>query len=326
MAQQLMVSGLPEEGQSVSVCEAFLRDGIQGWPSFVATDDKKRLLSAISAAGVTEVDATSFVSKRLVPQFADGEELLASVEGQLRVRVLAVNSDGARRAVDARAGGCRIDRCGIPFSVSEAHNLANIRRSHAEHREELLRMFDVLRAGGIEPLLGVVTAFGCPLRGRVHPDEALAIADWGVEQGIDAIMFGDTTGMANPVAAANMFARAHEAWPTVELVAHFHDNRGNGIANSLAAIAAGARTVDACLGGVGGEPTAVEQNVIGDQGNVTTEDLLAVLEEMGVLTGIDLARLVAAGKGAESILGRPLGSKVQRSGLASAVGQAKEVS
>lgn len=324
MAQHLTVAGLPEAGRKVSVCEAFLRDGIQGWPDFVATAGKTRLLAEIAAAGVPEIDATSFVSRRLVPQFADGEDVLSAVAGDLRVRVLAVNADGARRAVEARAAGRRIDRCGIPFSVSEAHNIANIRRTHAEHRQELLRMFDILRAGGIAPLLGVVTAFGCPIRGRVHPDEAMGIAEWGVGQGIGIIMFGDTTGMANPAAAAAMFGRARAAWPAVELVAHFHDNRGSGIANSLAAVAAGATTVDACLGGVGGEPKAVEQNVVGDQGNVATEDLVAVLDEMGVATGIDVARLVAAGALAEEILGRRLGSKVQRSGLAAAVGRKKE--
>lgn len=324
MAQRVTISGLSMAGQKVSVCEAFLRDGIQGWPDFVATADKQRLLAAIAAAGVPEVDATSFVSRRLVPQFADGEDLLSAVEGKLRIRVLAVNADGARRAVEAHAAGQHIDRCGIPFSVSEAHNIANIRRTHDEHREELLRMFDILRAGNIEPLLGVVTAFGCPIRGRVQPEEALTIAEWGLAQGISAIMFGDTTGMANPAAAASIFGRAREAWPEIELIAHFHDNRGNGIANSLAAIAAGATTVDACLGGVGGEPKAVEQNVIGDQGNTTSEDLVAVLDEMGVETGIDVTRLVAAGAMAEKILGRRLGSKVQRSGLVAAVGQQNE--
>lgn len=309
----------PASGR-VAVCEAFLRDGIQAWPHFVPTADKRRVVEAIVAAGVGEIDATSFVSRKLVPQFADGEEIIAFADSKVRVRVLAVNADGARRAVEAHQEvGC-IARCGIPFSVSEAHNLANLRRSHAEHRQELVCMFDILRAAGIEPLLGVVTAFGCPIRGRVHPDEAMAIAQWGVDNGITSLMFGDTTGMANPAAVADMFAKARAAWPDVDLIAHFHDNRGAGIANSLAAIANGATTVDCCLGGVGGEPKGIEQGVIGDQGNTTSEDLVALLGEMGVSTGVDPARLIEAGALAETMLGRKLASRVQRSGLAAAVG------
>ncbi|SEF15486.1 hydroxymethylglutaryl-CoA lyase [Rhizobiales bacterium GAS191] len=311
---------IPTSGSRVAICEAWLRDGIQGWPNFIATPDKLEMLKAVVAAGIGEVDVTSFVSRRLVPQFADCEDVLAAGSGRARTRVLTVNADGARRVAEAHRNAGRIDRCGMPFSVSEPHNVANLRRTHAEHREVLARIFDILLDAGIQPLLGVVTAFGCPIRGSVASEESLAIAEWGVKRGITAIMFGDTTGMANPRSVAAVFGAAHRNWPEIELIAHFHDNRGCGIANSLAAIASGAATVDACLGGIGGEPKGVEQGVVGDQGNTTTEDLVAVLSEMGIETNVDLHRLVEAGRLAEEITGRRLLSRVQRSGLAADVG------
>lgn len=309
-------------GPRVSVCEVWLRDGIQGWPAFIETSDKIRVLHAIAAAGIGEVDVTSFVSHRLVPQFADAEQLLAAADGLTRTRVLTVNVEGARRIVDLHRRTGAIARCGMPFSVSEAHNIANLRRTHSEHREQLARIFDMLAEAGIEPLLGVVTAFGCPISGAVDPEDALAIARWGYGRGVTAIMFGDTTGMANPRGVAQLFSGARAIGPEIELIAHFHDNRGCGIANSLAAIASGARTVDSCLGGIGGEPRGVELGVAGDQGNTTTEDLVAVLSEMGVDTGIVLDRLMAAGALAEEVLGRPLLSRVQRAGLVAKVGGA----
>jgi len=311
---------IPAGGTRVAICEAWLRDGIQGWPDFIATADKLRMLDTIAAAGVLEVDLTSFVSRRLVPQFADADELLAAASGKVRTRVLTVSLDGARRVAKAHREAGGIDRCGIPFSVSEAHNLANLRRTHAEHREELARIFDILLEAGIQPLLGVVTAFGCPIRGRVAPEESLAIAEWGVARGLKAIMFGDTTGMANPRGVAAVFGAARANWPGIALIAHFHDNRGCGIANSLTAIACGATTVDACLGGIGGEPKGIEQGLVGNQGNTATEDLVAVLSEVGIETAIDPHRLMLAGRLAEEITGRPLFSRVQRSGLAADVG------
>jgi hydroxymethylglutaryl-CoA lyase len=208
----------------------------------------------------------------------------------------------------------RTRMCGIPFSVSEPHNLANLRRSHAEHREAVTRMVENLLAAGIRPLIGVVTAFGCPIRGRIDPQESLQLAHWAYDLGVRDIMFGDTTGLADPVTVARLFSAA-SVMDGVNLIAHFHDNRGAGIANTLAAIGAGATTVDACLGGIGGEPKAIELGLVGDQGNVTSEDLVAVLAAMGVETGIDPDALLRAGAIAEEIIGQPLFSKVQRAGL-----------
>lgn len=299
------------------MCDAWLRDGIQGWPDVVPTKDKIRMLQALADARVPEIDVTSFVPAHVVPQFGDAEQVLAAVPEHVRVRVLTVNVRGARRVIDAHAGPRPIDRCGIPFSASEPHNLANLRRDHAAHKVAVAEMVDMLGEAGIAPLLGVATAYGCPIQGAVERDQVMSLVEWGHSLGIRAIMFGDTTGMADPRSVHELFTEATAAFPDVEFIAHFHDNRGCGIANTLAAIAAGAATVDASLGGVGGEPAAVDQGFVGESGNVTTEDLVAVLDRMQVDTGIDLPGLLAAGALAEEILGRPLLSRVQRAGVVS---------
>ncbi|WP_406724521.1 hypothetical protein WJ438_07565 [Streptomyces sp. GD-15H] len=303
--------------RNVAVCEAWLRDGIQGWPDVLPTQDKVRMLQAIAGCGVPEIDVTSFVPTHTVPQFADAEEVLSAVPDDVKVRVLTVNVRGAKRVADAHAAGRPIDRCGFPISASEPHNLANLRRDHATHKVAVAEMVDVLGTAGISPLLGVATAYGCPIQGRVEREDVLALVEWGHSLGIRAIMFGDTTGMADPRTVHELFTLATNSFPDVEFIAHFHDNRGCGIANTLAAIDAGAATVDASLGGIGGEPAAVEQGFVGESGNVTTEDLVAVLDRMGVRTGIDLPALLTAGEIAEDVLGRPLLSRVQRAGLIS---------
>ena len=175
-------------------------------------------------------------------------------------------------------------------------------------------MTDVLADAGITPLLGVATAYGCPIQGHVARDDVLALVEWGHSRGIRSIMFGDTTGLADPRAVRELFSTAVAAYPDVEFIAHFHDNRGCGIANTLAAIDAGAATVEGSLGGIGGEPAAVAQGFVGESGNVATEDLVAVLDRMGVRTGVDHAALLRAGALAEELLGQPLHSRVQRAG------------
>ena len=299
---------------AVSVCEAWARDGIQGWPETLSTADKLSVVTAAAASGVGEIDAASFVPASIVPQFADAEQVLAGIDESVRIRVLTVNVRGATRVVEAHRAIRRIDRCGIPFSASEPHNLANLRRDHAAHKEQVAAMVDTLGAAGIDPLIGVATAWGCPIQGRVEPDTVFGLVDWAYGLGIRSIMFGDTTGMADPRGVRRLFTDAVTRWPDVDFVAHFHDNRGVGIANTLAAIEAGVRTVDASLGGVGGEPSAVDQGEVGESGNVVTEDLAWMLEAMGLDTGIDLERLVDCAGEAQRVLGRPLGSHVLTAG------------
>jgi len=299
----------------ITVCEAFFRDGLQGWPEVISTTDKLRLIEAVVAAGVSEIDVASFVPPRVSPQFSDAAQMIAAVPERVRVRVLVPNLRGVERALTVHESVRRIDRVGVPYSASEAHNQANLGRDHATHRLEIEGMQRALAGTGTKLLLGVATAFGCPIKGAVAPEEVLDVVHWAAGLGITDIMFGDTTGMADPRSVGELLAEAVERWPEVEFVAHFHDNRGAGLANVLAAIKAGVRTVDASLGGIGGEPSSVDQGDVGESGNVTTEDLVATLHQMGIQTGIDTAQVLAAGRLAEETLGRPLHSRVQRAGV-----------
>lgn len=302
----------PRRGQSVNFCEVVLRDGLQSWPEFIETRDKIRILNAILDAGVTEIDAASFVSPKLVPQFADRLDLLQAIPEDVRIRVLTVNAKGAEAVIETHQHVRPLDMCGIPFSVSEPHNLANLRASHEDHRNAVAAMIDSLLNAGIRPLIGVVTAFGCPIKGRVETEETLALAQWVYDRGVRDIMFGDTTGMADPLSVAHVFSKAAQMGD-VNLIAHFHDNRGVGIANVFAALGAGAKTVDSCLGGIGGEPKAIKLGLAGDQGNVVSEDMMFALSAAGLVSGVDPEKLLAAGALVEEIIGRNLLSKTQQS-------------
>ncbi|MBR9911416.1 MAG: hypothetical protein GYB33_13795 [Gammaproteobacteria bacterium] len=293
----------------------FLRDGLQGWPEVLSTDSKLQLLEAIDRSGVAEIDVTSFVPSHVVPQFADAVELLQAYRGQAEVRVLTVNQKGAQRLVEVHKEAGNITTCGMPFSASEAHNLANLRCDHATHKQRIADMVDILSSGGVKPMVCVATAWGCPIAGDISADQVLQHVDWLHGLGVRNIMLGDTTGMADPARVKSLFQQLVSQYRNVDFIAHFHDNRGAGVANVLAAIDAGVNCIDGCLGGIGGEPASVEQGEVGDSGNVVSEDLIALLERMGLNTGVNSEALMAAGKLAEKILGRRLFSKVQRSGL-----------
>jgi hydroxymethylglutaryl-CoA lyase len=296
----------------ITVCECWARDGLQGWPTFVSTEEKLRVIDAAADAGVREIDATSFVPTATVPQFADAEALMEGVPDGLAVRVLAANRRGAERAVESHVRTGRVDYIGFPISASEPHNLANLRRDHATHLGELEEMVELALAAGINPLLGIATAFGCPIQGAVRPDTVFGLVDWATRRGIRSVMLADTTGMADPIQARQLFSTAVNTYPDVRFIAHFHDNRGRAMVNSLAAVDVGIRVVDSCLGGVGGEPAVVDQGQAGDLGNLSTEDVASVLQQMTIDTGIELDALLHAGALAEQVLGRPLGSKVLR--------------
>lgn len=298
------------------MCEAWLRDGLQGWPDPIPTEGKLRVLELVVRSGVREVDVTSFVPPSTSPQFTDAPTMLAAFAAhpEVRTRVLAVNLRSVQTAVELTGQGLRIDTVGFPISASESHNLANLRRDHASHQAAMAEMIDGCLTAGIAPLMAVATAFGCPLEGVVPEAKVLELAGWAYERGVRRIMLGDTTGMADPAHAYDLFTRLQAELPDVEPVAHFHDTRGAGIANTLAAIGAGVRVVDSSLGGTGGEPSSVEQGHRGLTGNVASEDLVSILNRMGYGTGIDQDPLLEAGRLVEQLHGRELHSAVQRSG------------
>ena len=299
---------------SVRVCECWSRDGIQSLPE-VPTEQKLRVLDQVLDAGVRELDATSFVPVKVVPQFFDNIAILEHLAGRdVYVRVLAPNLRGFQLAIEANARIGAIDAIGFPISASEAHNLANVRRTHEQHLGEIKEMVKLALGAGIQVMAAVATAYGCPIVGQVDEEVVFGIAGTLVDYGVSRIMLSDTTGLADPVTVRRFARRARRDFPSLDLIAHFHDTRGTGLLNTWAALESGVTTVDTCLGGLGGEPPSVEQNHSGEAGNVSTEDFVVALQRAGVSTGIDVAALLDAGRAQEQITGIASRAQVLRTG------------
>lgn len=305
----------------VVVCECFARDGLQNQDEVVPTDLKVAFVDAASEAGLRRIEVASYAHPKYLPQFADTGEVLRRIRRRPGVAYLGLvpNDRGLDRCLADCAAGHGPDVVGTILSASEPHNQANVRRSVAESRAELESVCRRALGAGLRVAGGIATAFGCPIQGAV-PFEAVAeLARWYAGLGVEAILFGDTTGMANPVQVEAFFGRMRALVPGVECVAHFHDTRGTALANCVAAWRAGVTHLDASAGGVGGRPKLTEGHypkILGFTGNACTEDLVAMLEAMGVRTGVDLGRLLELGRLAERILGRELTSHVVRTGLA----------
>jgi hydroxymethylglutaryl-CoA lyase len=298
----------PELPASVAMREVGPRDGFQNEPETIATADKIRLIDLLSATGLGRIEVTSFVRADVIPQLADAEEVLAGVERRPGVSfsVLIPNQRGLERALPLRD---RFDEISVFLSASESHNQANVNRSVAD---SLLGLEATLAAAGEAGLRreGVIaTSFGCPYEGEVAPQRVFEIAERLAAAGCDEVGFGDTTGMANPRQVREFFAAARERLTGVELTAHFHNTRGQGLANVLAALDEGVVSFEASFGELGGCPVPP-----GSTGNVSSEDVVSMLHEMGIETGIDLPALIAASRAAQEVLGRPLGAHVLRAG------------
>jgi hydroxymethylglutaryl-CoA lyase len=291
---------LPTE---VRIREVGPRDGFQNEPEVIATDDKVRLVDLLGATGVKRLEVTSFVRADVIPQLADGPEVLEriSVPDDVAVTVLVPNERGFDNALAHRA---RFSEINCFLSASESHNQANVNRSVEESLSGLERVIARAVAEGLRAEGVVSVAFGCPYEGHVAPERVFAIAARLIEAGASEIAFGDTTGMANPVQVRDHFEEAAAALGAgVQLTAHFHNTRGQGLANVLAALEAGCASFESSFGELGGCPVPP-----GATGNIASEDLVSMLHEMGIATGIDLDALLAAARAAQTVLGRPLGS------------------
>lgn len=291
---------LPTE---VQIREVGPRDGFQNEPEIVATDDKVRLIELLGRTGVCRLEVTSFVRPDVIPQLADAREVLRRVElpEQVCVSVLVPNERGLEAAFELRD---RIDEVNVFLSASETHNRRNVNRSIEDSLEELERVLPRARDANLHAEAVISVAFGCPYEGDVPRERVFAIARRLVEAGAEEIGFGDTTGMANPRQVHSFFEAARvELGEDVELTAHFHNTRGQGLANVLAALEAGVASFESSFGELGGCPVPR-----GATGNVATEDLVSMLEEMGIATGVDLPALLVASGMAADVLGRPLGS------------------
>ncbi len=292
----------------VSIVEVGPRDGLQNIHEFVSTEDKVRLIDALSETGVAAIEATSFVHPRLVPQMADAEEVMKRVARRPGVHYagLVPNERGARRAIDS---GVDIVNCVV--SASESHNQENVRMSVAESLEQISRLAAMALDAGKSVRADISVSFGCPFEGKVAPERVIGVAQRLREMGMERVTLCDTTGMANPLQVAHLVRRFREEVAGVQLGVHFHNTRGAGLANVLAAVQAGVNIVAGSVGGLGGCPFAP-----GATGNVCTEDVVHMLEEMGVDTGVDLRKLIQAAKLAQEILGRDLPGQVMKAGPA----------
>jgi hydroxymethylglutaryl-CoA lyase len=287
---------------AVKIREVGPRDGFQNEPEVIATDDKVRLVEMLAATGLRRLEVTSFVRADVVPQLADAGEVLerARIPAEVSVSVLIPNQRGLEAALVHRD---RIDEVNVFLSASESHNRHNVNRSVSESVAGAEAVFAEAGAAGLRCEGVISTSFGCPYEGDVDPGRVLEIAAALAAAGAAEIGFGDTTGMANPVQVRSFFERARAELPGVELTAHFHNTRGQGLANVLAALDAGCESFESSFGELGGCPFPP-----GATGNIATEDLVSMLHEMGIETGIDLEKLLLAAREAQTVLGRPLGS------------------
>jgi hydroxymethylglutaryl-CoA lyase len=291
---------LPER---VRIREVGPRDGFQNEPEVIATADKVRLIDALARTGLRRIEATSFVRADVIPQLADADEVLArlDVPDGVSVSVLIPNERGLDNALRQRS---RFHEVNVFLSASETHNRKNVNRSIEESLTGLEPVLGRARAEGLRCEGVISVAFGCPYEGHVPPARVFEIARRLVGAGAQEIGFGDTTGMANPRQVREFFGQGRgELADDLELTAHFHNTRGQGLANVLAALESGVDSFESSFGELGGCPVPP-----GATGNIATEDLVSMLHEMGIATGVDLEALLAAARAARDVLGRPLGS------------------
>jgi hydroxymethylglutaryl-CoA lyase len=289
----------------VSIREVGPRDGFQNEPEVIATADKVRLIDLLARTGLRRLEVTSFVRPDVIPQLADAGEVLAAIDPPdgVSLSVLVPNERGLENALRQRE---RFHEINVFLSASETHNRKNVNRSIEESLTGLERVLARARAEGLRCEGVISVAFGCPYEGDVPRERVLEIARRLVTAGCEEIALGDTTGMANPVQVERIFDGLDLG---VELTGHFHNTRGQGLANAVAALRAGVRSFESSFGELGGCPVPP-----GATGNIATEDLVSMLHEMGYQTGIDLEKLVAAAREAQAVLGRSLGSHVLTAG------------
>ncbi len=299
------MSGLPE---NVKIREVGPRDGFQNEPEVIDTEDKIRLINLLSATGLKCMEVTSFVRPDVIPQLADGPQVLAGIERREGVSysVLIPNLKGLEKALEYRE---YFDEASFFLSASETHNMKNVNRSVEDSLSGLEQTVPLAIEAGLGCVGIIATSFGCPYEGVVPQEKVFALAERLRAAGCSEVGFGDTTGMANPLQVRGFFREAFARLDGVELTAHFHDTRGQGLANVLAALEEGISSFESSFGELGGCPVPP-----GATGNVASEDVVSMIGEMGIETGVDLKKLIAASAEAQSVLGRPLGSHVLRAG------------
>jgi hydroxymethylglutaryl-CoA lyase len=294
--------------ERVSIREVGPRDGFQNEPEVIATAEKVRLVDMLARTGLPRLEVTSFVRKDVVPQLGDAGEVLSAVDipDEVSVSVLIPNEKGLENALELRDS---FDEVNVFLSASETHNQKNVNRSVEESLSGLERVLERARAEDLRCEGAIAVSFGCPYEGEVPEDRVFSIAERLAAAGCAEIAFGDTTGMANPRQVRDFFPAARERLGDVELTAHFHNTRGQGLANVLAALESDVRSFESSFGELGGCPVPK-----GATGNIATEDLVSMLHEMGYETGIDLEALLESARSVQQVLGRPLSGHLLTAG------------
>jgi hydroxymethylglutaryl-CoA lyase len=302
-----MTGGLPPR---TTVVEVGPRDGFQVESTFIPTELKVDVINQLSASGLRKIEATSFVNPRVIPQMRDAAEVMARITRVPGVvyTALVPNLRGALTAMDAGVDAVRLVIC-----VTETYNQRNVGMSVAESVAALERIHQAAEGRGVPVEVVVALAFGCPLEGEVREPAVVALAERVAQLGVLRIAVADSVGFAHPGQVASLLHRLRTALPAVRWAIHLHDTRGMGIANTLAALGAGVDEVDAALGGLGGCPV-----VPGATGNVATEDLVHMLDELGVATGVNVEQVMAASRLLQQFLLRSLPSRVLQVGTRAA--------
>ena len=297
------MSGLPTH---VDIREVGPRDGFQNEPETIATTDKIDLIKRLAHTGLRRIEVASFVRPDVIPQLSDGVEVLHGIHGQdgvsddISLMVLVPNSKGLDNALKVRE---TFSEVAIFVSASETHNKKNVNRTIAESMADNEIIAKRIVAEDLRCAAVIATSYGCPFEGKVPMKRVLDIAEQFAAAGAAEVGFGDTTGMANPAYVGEFFAAAIERLPGVEVTAHFHNTRGQGLANAYAALQAGCTSFESSFGELGGCPVPA-----GSTGNISSEDLISMFEEMGVSTGVSLPGLIDAAREAQRVLGRKLTS------------------
>jgi len=303
--------------KSVTLCECWTRDGLQSIPKVIPTEQKLEMIGRIIDAGVRKLEVTSFSHPKLLPQFADCVEILKGLERRPDVTyvVLMPNEKGWERFEVCQREGYGADEIILMTSSSQAHNQVNFRMDHDEAKRSHARIMEHAHAVGVRVIGCTGTVYGCPISGDVPMKDVIDITRFYIDQGAHTLMLGDTVGAANPVQVRERIGELLALFPKTRFIAHFHDTRGNGVLNTFTALELGLEYVDTSIGAIGGQPaTGAKMYQYGFTGNTCTEDVAALLAEVGVHTGIDIDRLIETGRRAEEIIGHPLRANVIRSG------------
>lgn len=289
-----------------SVVEVGPRDGLQSEPDFVPTDEKITLVNGLIDAGIRHLEVTSFVSPRAVPQMRDANDVLSGID-RTRGAVLTAlvpNARGAERAIEAD-----IDAMVVFMSASESHNRKNVNRSRGESLAGFAEVYRIAETSGTAVYGAIATAFGCPFEGDVPVESVVEIARRYRDMGITTVSLGDTTGMATPPLVRERCRALRAAVPEIDIALHFHNTRGVGLVCVYAGLLEGVTRYESSIGGLGGCPFAPKAT-----GNICTEDLIYMLDECGVETGVDLGKLIAVARRMEGTIGRTLPGQLMKAG------------